>query len=100
MIYRLPSDEMLHCHDHYRIEGGYGEPSKWIFKTKILPTDCRLISDNVASIYTNYFYDQVNKNLTKKICHYQKCAERGVEPVGSKNFWTRTRPGPGRINFF
>jgi hypothetical protein len=24
----------------------------------------------------------------------------GVVPVGSKNFWTRTRPGPGRINFF
>jgi len=90
MIYRLPSDEMLHCHDHYRIEGGYGEPSKWIFKTKILPTDCRLISDNVASIYTNYFYDQVNKNLTKKFCHYQEWPEPGSRA-------RRVGPGPARV---
>jgi len=61
MIYRLPSDEMLHCDDHYRIEGGYGEPSKWMFKTKILPNDCRIASDNVSSMYTNHFYDQGNK---------------------------------------
>jgi hypothetical protein len=60
MIYSLPSDEMLHHNDHYHIEGGYGEPSQWIFKTKILPNDCRIISDNVLSIYSNYFYDQVN----------------------------------------
>jgi hypothetical protein len=59
MIYSLPSDEMLHCHDHYRTEGGYGEPSQWIFKTKILPTDCRITSDDVFPIYSNFFYDQV-----------------------------------------
>jgi hypothetical protein len=61
MIYRLPSNEMLHSNDRYRVEGGYGEPSQWIFKTKILPTDCRIVSDNIAFLYTNYFYDQVNK---------------------------------------
>jgi hypothetical protein len=67
MIYRLPPDEMLHNDDHYRIEGGYGEPSKWQFKTKILPTDYRITSDNVASIYTNHFYDQVGSNRIQKL---------------------------------
>ena len=60
MIYRLPSDEMLHHNDYYRVEGGYDEPSQWIFKTKIPSTDCILILDNVASIYSDSFYGQVN----------------------------------------
>ena len=60
MIYRLPSDDMLHEKDRYRIEGSYSEPSQWIFKTKILPSDCQIVSENIASLYTNYFYDQVN----------------------------------------
>lgn len=54
MIYRLQSTS-----DGYRIEGGYGEPSEWRLKTKIHPEDCQLTSDNIASIYTNHFYDQV-----------------------------------------
>jgi hypothetical protein len=65
MIYRLAADEMLHYNDHYRIEGGYGEPSKWIFKTKILPNDCHITCDNISSIYTHHFYDQVDKNLNE-----------------------------------
>ena len=60
MIYRIPSDDVLHEQDRYRVEGGYGEPSQWIFKTKILLSDCRITSENIASLYMNYFYDQVN----------------------------------------
>ncbi|CAF4768592.1 unnamed protein product, partial [Rotaria sp. Silwood1] len=63
MIYRLSSNEMLHGTDHYRIEGGYGEPSQWNFQTKILSNDCCLISDNIASIYSNDFYEQYHINL-------------------------------------
>ncbi len=66
MIFRLPSDETLHLNDQYRIEGGYGESSKWILKTKIYADDCRITSDNVASIYTNHFYDQVNRKILRK----------------------------------
>lgn len=62
MIFRLPSEELLHYHDPYRIEGGYDQPSQWIIQTKIAPVECRIISDNVASIYANYFYDQVKPN--------------------------------------
>ena len=60
MVYRLPSNDILQYHDRYRIEGGYDEPSQWIIQTKIAPVECRIVSDNVASIYANYFYDQVN----------------------------------------
>lgn len=60
MVYRLPSNDTLQCQDRYRIEGGYDEPSQWIIQTKIAPVECRIVSDNVASIYSNYFYDQVN----------------------------------------
>ncbi|CAF4043900.1 unnamed protein product [Rotaria sp. Silwood2] len=63
MIYRLPSNEMLYGTDHYRVEGGYGEPSQWNFQTKILPIDCYLTSDNIASIYSNDFYEQYHVNL-------------------------------------
>ncbi|CAF0736235.1 unnamed protein product [Rotaria sordida] len=63
MIYRFPSNEMLNYKDPYRIEGGYDEPSQWIIQTKIAPVECRIISDNVASIYSNYFYDQYHYNL-------------------------------------
>ncbi|CAF0750967.1 unnamed protein product [Adineta steineri] len=63
MIYRLPSNDMLYSKDRYRVEGGYDEPSQWIFKTKILRTDCRIVSDNIASIYTNYFYDQYHYDI-------------------------------------
>ncbi|UJR08987.1 hypothetical protein I4U23_013237 [Adineta vaga] len=63
MIYCLPSDDMLHEKDRYRIEGGYDEPSQWIFKTKILPSDCQTTSENIASIYTNYFYDQYHYDI-------------------------------------
>jgi hypothetical protein len=66
MIFRLPHDEISHLDDHYRTEGGYGESSKWILKTKIYADDCRITSDNVASIYTNHFYEQVNKKLKKQ----------------------------------
>ena len=59
MIFRLPSDEISHLKDHYRIEGGYGESSSWMLKTKINPDDCRIMCANVASIYTNHFYEQV-----------------------------------------
>lgn len=60
MIYRLPANESIHFNDHYRVEGGYGEPSQWNIQTKILSSDCNLINGNVASIYANDFYDQVN----------------------------------------
>jgi hypothetical protein len=70
MIYRLPSNEMLPCNDHYRIEGGYGEPSQWILQTKISSIDCRVTSDNVASLYSNHFYDQVNLIITKLHCSF------------------------------
>ena len=60
MIYDLPPNERSYHTDHYRIEGGYEEPSRWIFKTKIPLTDCVLISDNVASTYSDSFYEQVN----------------------------------------
>jgi hypothetical protein len=65
MVYRFPSNEMLHYNDHYRIEGGYDEASQWIIQTKIAPVDCRIISDNVSSIYSNYFYDQVKQNSNR-----------------------------------
>ena len=71
MIYRLPSDEMLDCNDHYRIEGGYGESSKWILKTKINSEDCRISCDNIASIYTNHFYEQVDQTSLEKNIHHQ-----------------------------
>lgn len=61
MIYRFPSNEMLEYNDHYRIEGGYNDPTQWIIQTKIAPVECRIQSDNVASIYSNYFYDQVRE---------------------------------------
>jgi hypothetical protein len=64
MVYRFPSDEMLQYNDHYRIEGGYDEPSQWIIQTKIAPVECRITSDNVASIYLNYFYDQVKQKTS------------------------------------
>ncbi|CAF4870237.1 unnamed protein product, partial [Rotaria sp. Silwood1] len=63
MVYRFPSNEMLNYKDSYRIEGGYDEPSQWIIQTKIAPVECRIISDNVASIYSNHFYDQYHYNL-------------------------------------
>jgi hypothetical protein len=63
MIYRFPSNEMLQNNDRYRIEGGYDQPSQWIIQTKIAPVECRIISDNVASIYSNYFYDQVKRRF-------------------------------------
>ncbi|UJR37223.1 hypothetical protein I4U23_029932 [Adineta vaga] len=63
MVYRFPSDEMLQCNDRHRIEGGYDEPSQWIIQTKIPPVDCRITSDNVAAIYSNYFFDQYHYNL-------------------------------------
>lgn len=59
MIYRLPADELAYGPDRYRIEGDYGEPSQWIFRTKIQPEECRLVTENIASIYSTYFYDQV-----------------------------------------
>lgn len=61
MIYRLPDDEDgdSRC-DGYRVEGGYVEPSRWALKTKIDPDDCLIQSDNVASTYTNHFYNQVS----------------------------------------
>jgi hypothetical protein len=54
---------MLQNNDRYRIEGGYDQPSQWIIQTKIAPVECRIISDNVASIYSNYFYDQVKRRF-------------------------------------
>jgi hypothetical protein len=63
MIYRFPSNEMLEYNDRHHIEGGYDQPSQWIIQTKIAPVECRIISDNVASIYSNYFYDQYHYNL-------------------------------------
>ncbi|CAF2070223.1 unnamed protein product [Rotaria magnacalcarata] len=63
MVYRFPSNEMLHYKDPYHMEGGYDEPSQWIIQTKIAPVECRVTSDNVASIYSNYFYDQYHYNL-------------------------------------
>lgn len=65
MIYRFPSNEMLEYNDHYRIEGGYDDPTQWIIQTKIAPVECRIQSDNVASIYSNYFYDQVREREKK-----------------------------------
>lgn len=61
MVYCFPSNEMLHKHDRHRLEGGYDEPAHWIIQTKIAPVECRITSDNVASIYSNYFYDQVRE---------------------------------------
>ncbi|CAF1662431.1 unnamed protein product [Adineta ricciae] len=63
MVYRFPSNEMLQYSDCHRIEGGYDDPSQWIIQTKIPPVDCRVMSDNVAAIYSNYFYDQYHYNL-------------------------------------
>ncbi|CAF1244675.1 unnamed protein product [Adineta ricciae] len=63
MIYRIPSDDVLHEQDRYRVEGGYGEPSQWIFKTKILSNDCRITSENIALLYMNYFYDQYHYDI-------------------------------------
>lgn len=63
MVYRFPSNDMLQASDHFRIEGGYDDPSQWIIQTKIAPVECRIQSDNVASIYANYFYDQVKSNV-------------------------------------
>lgn len=63
MVYRFPSNEMLNYRDPYQIEGGYDEASQWIIQTKIAPVECRITSDNVASIYSNYFFDQVNRIL-------------------------------------
>jgi hypothetical protein len=65
MVYRFPSNDMLQYNDRYRIEGGYDEPSQWVIQTKIAPVECRILSDNVASIYSNYFYDQVKENQKK-----------------------------------
>ena len=62
-----PFDMIYHrssMNDGYRIEGGYGEATEWRMQTKIPNRDCQLISDNIASIYTNHFYEQVE---TKKI---------------------------------
>lgn len=61
MIYRLPSNEMLQCSDRHRIEGGYDELSRWIIQSKIPPVDCQIMSDDIAAIYSNYFYDQVGR---------------------------------------
>ena len=63
MVYRFPSNEMLQYSDCHRIEGGYDDPSQWIIQTKIPPVDCRVMSDNVAAIYSNYLYDQVRNCL-------------------------------------
>ncbi len=43
---------------------------------------------------------ETNRNLLFSTFAFQQpiCLSK-LEPVGSKNFWTRTRPGPGRINF-
>ena len=59
MVYSFPLNDTLQYKDRYRIEGGYDEPSQWIIQTKIAPVECRILSDNVASIYSNYFFDQV-----------------------------------------
>ncbi|CAF0801349.1 unnamed protein product [Adineta steineri] len=63
MVYSFPPNDMLQYNDRCRIEGGYDEPSQWIIQTKIAPVECRIISDNVASIYSTYFYDQYHYNL-------------------------------------
>ncbi|CAF3643077.1 unnamed protein product [Rotaria socialis] len=63
MIYCFPDNEKIRFNDRYRIEGGYGEPSQWSIQTKILPSECCLISENISSIYLNDFYDQYHVNL-------------------------------------
>ena len=56
MVFRLPADD---DDDRYRIEGGYDEPSQWHTQTKIHPNDCQISTQNIASIYSKTFYDEV-----------------------------------------
>ncbi|CAF1223073.1 unnamed protein product [Rotaria sordida] len=99
MIYRLPSNEMLNGTDHYRIEGGYGEPSQWHFQTKILPNDCRLISDNVVFIYSNDFYEQYHINLYT-IDHDHNPIVMSVKPHDEQlKVIVRTKEGSKCMNF-
>lgn len=108
MVYSLPEDDPLHAKDRYRIEGGYGEPSQWIFKTKILPNDCQITAENIASIYTNYFYGQVRITTAKSIPHAWRLLvvvplrylrhRRGLRSGGDVHSPSRQRTGRDRAH--
>lgn len=61
MVYEFPQNDPYRHNENYRMEGGYDDPSQWVIQTKIAPVECRVFSDNVASIYTNQFFDQVKR---------------------------------------